>query len=182
VSSFFETRRLQARRVHLDDLDPFVAYRSDPEVARYQSWSDYTVEQGRALITSQQGIDPGIPGAWYQIALESRGDGGLVGDLALHVSFGDRRLAEIGFTLARSFQGKGLAGEALEGYLDWLFPTFNLHRVHAVTDARNSAAAALLKRVGMRREAHLVDNVWFKGAWGSEYIYAVLADEVRRES
>ena len=47
----------------------------------------------------------------------------------------------------------------------------------AVTDALNAPAAALLEGVGMPREGHLVENVFFKGAWGSEYLLAVLDRE-----
>jgi RimJ/RimL family protein N-acetyltransferase len=47
--------------------------------------------------------------------------------------------------------------------------------VVAVTDALNAPAARLLERVGFRREGHFIENVWFKGAWGSEYLYALLA-------
>jgi RimJ/RimL family protein N-acetyltransferase len=32
------SRRLLLRRFRPEDLDAFVAYRSDPEVARYQEW------------------------------------------------------------------------------------------------------------------------------------------------
>ena len=38
----------------------------------------------------------------------------------------------------------------------------------AVADARNTPAANLLERVGMRREGHFVENVWFKGRWGDD--------------
>jgi RimJ/RimL family protein N-acetyltransferase len=40
----------------------------------------------------------------------------------------------------------------------------------------------LLERVGMRREAHFVENVFFKGAWGSEFLLAMLAREWSSES
>jgi RimJ/RimL family protein N-acetyltransferase len=33
---------------------------------------------------------------------------------------------------------------------------------------------ALLERLGMRREAHLVENEFVKGEWTDEVIYAVL--------
>ena len=55
-AAFFETPRLRARAFTLADLDEFVAYRADPDVARYQSWSDYTAGAGRALIASMQGL------------------------------------------------------------------------------------------------------------------------------
>jgi len=180
VPTFFETSRLRVRRFKPDDVEAFVAYRADPDVARYQSWSDYTLERGRAFVDSLQGAEPGVPGEWFQLALEARSSGALVGDLALHVDADEPRQAEIGFTLDRAHQGVGYATEALGGFLDWIFPTFGLHRVIAVTDALNASAADLLERVGMRREAHFVDNVFFKGAWGSELLYAVLAEEWTR--
>jgi RimJ/RimL family protein N-acetyltransferase len=84
---------------------------------------------------------------------------------------------EIGSTLAPTHQGKGYATEAIRALLDQAFTTMALHRVVAMTDARNNAAAALLSWVGMRSEAHLHDNVSFKGEWGSERLFAKLARE-----
>ena len=176
-AAFFETPRLRARAFTLADLDEFVAYRADPDVARYQSWSDYTAGAGRALIASMQDLGPGVPGEWYQLALEQRTAAGLVGDLALKVDEHEPREAELGFTLAPAYQGKGYGTEAVRGLLDYAFGTLVLHRVVAVTDALNAPAAALLDRVGLRREAHFHENVFFKGAWGSEFLFAVLERE-----
>ncbi len=174
---FFETHRLIVRPFTHGDLEAFVAYRADPDVARYQSWSGYTLELGRSLIESMQGARPGLPGSWYQFALEERAGGALVGDLALKVDESEPREAEIGFTLAPAQQGKGYGTEALQALLDYAFGTLGLHRVTAVTDALNAPAAALLERVGMRREAHFHENVFFKGAWGSEFLFAILNRE-----
>ena len=179
VAAFFETPRLRVRPFIAGDLDAFVAYRADRDVARYQSWSDYTREQGRALIESMRGSRPGTPGDWYQFALEERTDKVLVGDLALQVNQSEPREAEIGFTLAPGQQGRGYGTEALQALLGYVFEELHLHRVIAITDARNAPAAALLSRVGMRQEAHFLDNVFFKGAWGSEYLFARLDREWR---
>jgi RimJ/RimL family protein N-acetyltransferase len=176
-SSLFETPRIRARPFTDDDLESFVAYRQHPEVERYQSWSDYTLEQGRSLIASMHGLQPGVPGQWYQIALEERESEGLIGDLALKVDADEPREAEIGFTLDPTQQGKGYATEAVRALLDYAFETHRLHRVIAVTDALNAPAASLLARIGMRREAHFVENVFFKGAWGSELLFAMLQRE-----
>lgn len=97
--SFFETPRLRVRAFREADLEAFVAYRADPDVERYQSWSDYTLERGRALIDSMEGLEPGAPGQWYQFALENHADATLVGDLALKVDEDEPREAEVGFSL-----------------------------------------------------------------------------------
>lgn len=174
---FFDTPRLRARSFSPVDVEAFVAYRADPGVARYQSWSDYTLERGRSFVASLQEATPGVPGEWFQLALEARSSGTLVGDLALHVDADEPRQAEVGFTLAPEQQGKGYATEALAALVGYAFATFDLHRVVAVTDALNTPAAAVLGRVGLRREAHFRENIFFKGAWGSELLFAVLERE-----
>lgn len=174
---FFSTARLDARAMVTSDIDGFVGYRADPDVARYQSWEDYTREQGAGLVASMQGLVPGTPGEWYQLALEDRVTGELVGDLASCVDADEHRVMEVGFTLDPRHQGHGYATEALRGLLTYSFGTLGMHRVYAVTDAENAAAAALLTRVGFRQEAHFRENVFFKGAWGSELVFAVLERE-----
>ena len=102
----------------------------------------------------------------------------MVGDCGLH--FLDDRQVELGITLDPAHQGKGYAAEALRAVLDHLFGTLGKHRVVATTDAENAAAAALFARLGFRREAHHVKNVWFKGRWGDEFVFAMLAEEWAR--
>ena len=177
TGSYFETPRLLVRPFVPTDLDAFVAYRAHPDVERYQSWTDYAREDGLALIESMRELRPGIPGEWYQLALEERTEGTLVGDLALNVNEAEPREAEIGFTLAPEQQGKGYGTEALRALLGYTFDVLGLHRVIAITDALNAPAAALLGRVGMRQEAHFHENVYFKGAWGSEFLFAMLEQE-----
>ena len=174
---FFATPRLVARAMGAADVEPFVAYRSNPDVARYQSWETYTLAEGSALVEEMRALAPGIPGRWYQFALEDVASGELVGDLAAHVNAAEHREMEVGFTLAPKHQGRGYATEAMTGLLSYAFDTLDMHRVIAVTDALNHSAAALLARVGMRREAHFRENVFFKGSWGSEFVFAILGSE-----
>lgn len=41
------TLRLVLRRLRAEDLGALVAYRNDPEVARYQRWTDSDASRGR---------------------------------------------------------------------------------------------------------------------------------------
>jgi RimJ/RimL family protein N-acetyltransferase len=173
--TFIESPRLVLRRFADADLAQFLAYLNDPLVARYQSWESYTEQEARAVIEQQKTRSPGRPGEWFTFALELKETGALVGHVALRMA--DERQAEMGFTVARAFHGRGLAREAAASVLDYAFSELKLHRVTAVTDVLNEKSAALLERLGMRREGHLIQNIWFKGRWGSEYLYAVLRDE-----
>ena len=172
------TARLRLRPFAEADLPAFVAYRRDPEVARYQEWDEtFSGEDAQALFDRLRGVAPGTPGAWFRFAIEEAASGTLLGDCVLYVDADDPRQAEIGFTLARGYQGKGYAAEAVGAVLEYAFSTLALHRVIAITDVQNAAAARLLERVGMRREGHFLQNVWFKGAWGDEFAFAILRDE-----
>jgi RimJ/RimL family protein N-acetyltransferase len=83
----------------------------------------------------------------------------------------------LGFTLAPQYWGNGYGLEAVRRLLGYAFSTLNLRRLTAVTDALNYSAAQLLNRVGMRREAYFHENIFFKGAWGSECAFAILDRE-----
>jgi len=172
-----ETARLRLRRFAAADLPAFLAYRNDPEVARYQGWETISAGEADAFLRKQDATEPGMPGSWLQIAMEEKASGTVIGDCGLHVREDDPRQGEIGFTLSRANQGRGLAREAVAEVLDYAFGTLGMHRMIAVTDARNAAAATLLERIGMRREGHFIQNIWFKGAWGDEFQYAVLREE-----
>ena len=173
-----KTNRLLLRPFREADLEAFAAYRSDPEVVRYQSWSTpYTLSQASAFLHEMQSVQAGAPGAWLQLAVERLAQPGLIGDCAFQVLADDPMQAQIGFSFAQAYQKQGYACEAVAALLDYLLTTLGLHRVSATCDAENSASARLLERVGMRREGHMIENIWFKGGWGSEYFYAILQSE-----
>ncbi len=172
-----ETPRLTLRRFREQDKDPFLAYRNDPSVARYQSWETWTEGEAIKLIREMETLPFGLPGQGLQIAVEHKGSSLLAGDCYLQVDEQETRQAEIGFTLATAYQGQGLAAEALSAVLENAFRLLDLHRIVAVTDCRNTPAVTLLERLRFRREGHFLQNIWFKGAWGDEYLYAVLREE-----
>jgi RimJ/RimL family protein N-acetyltransferase len=145
-------------------------------VARYQTWESYSEQQARDVIECQKNLDPALPGQWFTFALELKDTGALVGHIALKTQK-DNRQAEIGFTLAREYHGKGLAFEAASRVLDYLFINLEMHRVIAIADCENHRSVALLNRLGMRQEGRFIQNIWFKGKWGDEYLHAILREE-----
>jgi aminoglycoside 6'-N-acetyltransferase len=171
---FVRTERLTLRRFTTADAEAFAAYRSDPDVARYQSW-DVPLPLAEAVQKVEdfaQG-DPSAPG-WFQYAVDL--DGVLIGDLGLNLDE-NLRQAELGFTLAPAYQGGGYATEAVRGLLDDLFIERKLHRVSAECDARNTASARLLERVGFKREGLRLSNSWFKGEWTDDLLFGLLRSD-----
>jgi aminoglycoside 6'-N-acetyltransferase len=173
----WETDRLLLRSFQDSDLEVFLAYRNDPEVARYQSWNvPYSREKAIHFLREVQTVDPSS-GEWLQVAIELKSTHEMIGDVAFSIKTDDSRQAVIGYSLAHSHWGNGYAFEAVSRVLAFLFAELQLHRVVAECDVKNIASWTLLEKLGFRREAHLVENVFFKGAYGSEYHYAILARE-----
>jgi RimJ/RimL family protein N-acetyltransferase len=172
------TERLRLRPFQADDLEAFVAYRSEPEVARYQSWDGaYSMADAESFLGSQQGLAFGRPGEWLQLAIVDRVTGAVCGDCAVRVADDRPATAEIGVTLAPASQGKGVATEALTAVVAELFERHDMHRVFAEADDRNVPVLRLLERLGFRCEARLVEADWFKGEWSTLRVYAVLDRE-----
>jgi RimJ/RimL family protein N-acetyltransferase len=169
--------RLCLRRLCPQDAASLVGYRSLPEVARFQEWVTFGPDDAARLIAQQARVMPDTPGTWLQLALVLLESGEVIGDCGIHFLRDEPRHVELGITLAPDHQGRGLATEALSRVLAYVFDTLDKHRASAVTDAENHAAAGLFRRLMFRPEAHFVEHVWFKGGWGSEYLFAMLQRE-----
>ena len=171
------TDRLWIRNLCPDDLAGFHHYRSNPEVTKYQGFDVFSMEQAAQFIREQTGKEFGKPGEWVQYGIENKTSGKLVGDCAIKLDKYDTRQAEIGITISPGEQKKGYAKETLLAILGFLFSRDDFHRVTETTDAENMAAVRLLKSVGFRMEGHFIENIFFKGKWGSEYQFAMLKSE-----
>jgi RimJ/RimL family protein N-acetyltransferase len=169
------TERLLLRPFAMQDLPAFTAYRNDPLVARYQSWSSYSEADALVFFERQRALAFDADDTWFQIAVERKADGVLLGDLAVHF-FDEGRQAELGVTFDAAHQGRGYALEAMSRVIAFLFES-GKHRVTAIVDARNLPAQRLFERQGFRREAHYREHALFKGEWCDEYLYALLGHE-----
>ncbi|WP_211472048.1 GNAT family N-acetyltransferase [Collimonas humicola] len=174
-----ETARLMLRPFTRSDLPAFTAYRNQPDVARYQSWSSYTEADAEAFFAQQDGLVFDSDDSWFQIAVERKDDGVLVGDVAVHF-FDDGRQAELGVTFDLSCQRLGYAQEAVSAVIQLLFAELGKRRLVATVDVLNLRAQRLLDIHGFRREGHYRENIFFKGTWSDEYSYALLSHEWQR--
>jgi RimJ/RimL family protein N-acetyltransferase len=171
------TPRLTIRDLKLTDLNGFYLYRSHPDVIKYQDFDVMTREQADEFIKGQLDKEFGTAGEWIQYGIENRTTGKIIGDCAIKLDLCDIRIAEIGITISHLDQGKGYAKEVLSAILDFLFTSQAICRVVEVVDSENIAAIHLLESVGFRQEGHFIENIFFKGKWGSEFQYAMLKRE-----
>jgi RimJ/RimL family protein N-acetyltransferase len=157
------TQRLSIQSLSMADIDAFVSYRKDPEVARFQSWDpSYSRADAEKLIRSQEDVDFPLAGDWLQLGVHLVETGQLVGDLALH-NTGTYKTFEIGFTFSREHQGKGYAAEAAKRLIDYLFEEKSAKAIFATPDSRNLRSINLLTRLGFENQEAKGWTEQFKG-------------------
>jgi RimJ/RimL family protein N-acetyltransferase len=179
-ASPIETDRLRLRLLTTDDIDAVHSYQSLDDVCRYQLFEPRTrveVEQFVTRVSAHRRLER--DGDFLQLAIEHRADGTVVGDLYFAIKSRAQRTAEIGWTLHPDHHGRGIATEAATAVLDLAFTSLGLHRVIAELDPRNAASVALCHRLGMREEAHFIEDMYFKGEWADTGVFAILAAEYR---
>jgi RimJ/RimL family protein N-acetyltransferase len=116
------------------------------------------------------------------LAVCRRGEPGILGEVSLALADARAAQAEIGWTLDPRHQGLGYATEAAAALAGFAFGTLGVHRLYARLDVANTGSVRVCERLGMRREAHLVENDLDGDRWGSEYIYAALSADLHGRS
>jgi RimJ/RimL family protein N-acetyltransferase len=158
------------RRLAAADLAAFQRYRNDPLLGQYQDWTVKTDAEAEAFLAKMSVVELLQPGAWTQIAIADVDGLGLIGDIGLFLA-SDGHGAEIGFTLRRESQGRGMGTAAVREAIDLVFEQTNAERVLGIVDARNVQSIRLLQRVGMNLAESRV--AMFRDAPCLEHIYAI---------
>jgi RimJ/RimL family protein N-acetyltransferase len=169
-----QTERLTLRRSRPEDAETISAYRSIPEVGRYQGWERTEPPGGRDQIAERAGRARGEPGGWVQFSVEERESGRLVGDVGLSPAEGEPGVIKVGYTISPDAQGRGYATEAVGALVDYAFDELDFDIVRAYASEENEPSIRVAQKVGMR----LVQRLEHR--YGAEVWYGVRY-EIRRE-
>ncbi len=161
------SQRLTIRRLKLKDAQNLHAYRSNPEVVKYQSFSCLNLAETISLIEK---FRYDVPDHWCQLGIAIRETDQLIGDCALRI-LGDK--AEVGITISHLFQQRGFAKEALSGLITYLFEHNKVKLILGIADERNHASIRMLTSLGFVRQRQLTQNVLFKDEWVDEFHFTL---------
>ncbi len=172
-----ETDRLLLRPFTHDDEPTFADLQSRPGVTRYLMYEPRDKQAAREALERSMALRFEADGDRIALAGVETSSGDFVGEFSLVLRDREHRGGEIGYVLHPAHHGKGYATEGAREMLRLGFDTFGLHRIIGRLDARNTASARVLSKLGMRHEARFVRNGFIKGGWTDEDVYAMLADE-----
>jgi RimJ/RimL family protein N-acetyltransferase len=168
-----ETKRVIIRPITLADKNEIFVYRSDTETNKYQGWIPKTIDDVETFI-GKISTKINEPDTWFQLVIIEKKMQKIIGDLGIHFFDSENKQVEIGCTLNKDFQNKGYATESIKIVIDYLFKRLNKHRIITSIDPNNNKSIQLVERIGFRKEAHFVENLFINGKWVDDLIYALI--------
>jgi RimJ/RimL family protein N-acetyltransferase len=175
------TSRLILRPYTAGDLDALHDIQSRPEVTRYLLYDVRDRDSTAESLDQKMAATLDDEGGSLTLAVLLPDAGTLIGDVTLFWRSREHRQGEIGYVFHPDHGGRGYATEAARALLRLGFDELGLHRIVGRIDGRNAPSARVLERLGMRREAHFIENEIVKGEWTDEVVYAMLEDEWRAD-
>ena len=164
-----QTERLLLRAFKESDYDDLFEYLSQLENDEFEGYPGITYENGIKHLKYRVGSDE-----FYAIELLESGK--VIGNI--YCGNRDYDTKEAGYIVNKLHQGKGYASEALSAVIENAFRE-GAHRVYAECDPRNTPSWKLLEKVGLSRDAHFKQNIWFhkdgsgNPIWKDTYVYAI---------
>jgi RimJ/RimL family protein N-acetyltransferase len=177
VAEALKSERLVLRPFEPDDWPGLLALQSDPETCRYLTTEPYAEEDSRAYIGRDIAGRSEVPRRTFEFAVILPETDDFIGRCGLFIQ--DAEIGDAGFwyVLDRRWRGRGFAVEAARRLVDHAFLDLGLRRLSADIDPRNTASARVAERLGLRLEAHFLENVVIKGELCGTLIYAILRRE-----
>lgn len=172
------TDRLIIRKFSENDGDDLYEYFSNPKVLEFEPFKPFTKDEAHDEAKRRSGDEK-----FLAVCLKS---GKLIGNL--YFAKGDFETWEVGYVFNEKYWGNGYASESLLALIKYAFLSLNARRIIAQCDPKNMPSWKLLETVGMRREGHLLQNIFFftdeKGnpIWKDTYEYGILKSEFTKEN
>ena len=170
-----KTDRLYIRPFAEDDIEDAYEIYSNDNVCKYLlevEWNPTSKEIEFSKKINNKKLDEDSP-----INLAVLLNRKVIGDISVWYT-GMKQTVEIGFVFNPKFSKKGFAKESVTAVIKELFDKYNVHRIQANLDARNTSSARLCNNIGMRQEAHFIKDFWNKGEWTDSYVYGMLITDL----
>lgn len=169
------TARLLLREFEAGDLEDIHAYASNLNTVRFMEWGPNTPEVSRERLRLTLAEQAQWPRREVNLAAELSASGRVIGSVRLGLD--GHAGADLGYVFGSSWWGAGYGYEAAAAVVGAAFGKLDLHRVWATCDARNDASIRLLEKLGMRREATMLQDRRVRDGWRNTHLYALLSDE-----
>ena len=176
-----ETKRLILRKITDDDASSILTYLSDEEVMRYYGLAPFSsIQDALDEISWYQTIEENKTGIRWGITLKESGL--VIGSCGFHNTVAPHFRTEIGFELSSEYWRKGIAAEAIEAIVDYVFGQMNFQRIEALIEPPNLSSQQVVEKLGFIREGLLRNYEFTNGKFDDLYMYSLLREDFQRNN
>lgn len=169
------TTRLLLRALENSDATRIQRLAGDEAIADMTDNIPHPYEDGMAEAWIDKTRNHWSKGQVATFAICLKGSEELIGCCGLTIVPKHRR-ATLGYWIGRDYWGNGFCTEAATEVVAFGFTELELHRIAAMHLCINPASGAVMRKLGMKREAILRNYVLRKNKFEDMALYAIFAD------
>lgn len=159
-----------------DAQQMYTNFLSDPKVSAHVSWAAHTSIEATNHFLQMHLEKYTSDVSFYGWAIEMNGD--VIGSIGAFDINEEVQACEIGYSLGSRYWGQGIATEAVQAVLQFLFHSVGFNRVTASYNAENLASGRVMQKAGMQYEGTCRQATLKKdGSFGNLILYSILKNE-----
>ncbi len=161
-----------------DDIKPFYAYYTNPNVARHILASNpKSLTEAEAEIHYCRNLYRFKRGIYWSIARKQ--DNTMVGAIGITVNIFNRR-GEIHYDLAEEYWGQGITTAGIQKAVDYAFNTLGLLRIEAITVLDNKASQKVLLNSSFKHEGTLRHYKFFNDKAVDIEMFSIIPEDIAK--
>jgi uncharacterized cupin superfamily protein/RimJ/RimL family protein N-acetyltransferase len=172
-------RTLTIRTTEVKDAEVLYSWRQEPTTQRYNPLDNLTLAAFKERLAGEGRDLKGKQHTAFRWMIEQGGTP--VGSVALSGVNWRMSYAEIGYTIAEAFHGRGFGTEAVARLVETVFAESDLVRLIANISTENVASWRLVERLGFVREGTLRQHYVVQGRRVDEHVYGLMRTDRREE-
>lgn len=169
------TKRLVLREIKKEDAESIYKLRSNPKVARYETFKPYTnIKQAERTIECFSKDFKNKRAIAWGISLKSQSQ--IIGIIRCEIEIPKVR-ADFGYDLRYEYWNKGIMTEAVSSIIDFTFNKIDVNRIESAVSTKNIASARVLEKSGFTKEGILRERSLLGGTLHDMIMFSILKKE-----
>jgi RimJ/RimL family protein N-acetyltransferase len=159
------------------DCDFFVEMTTCPKLMKH-IYTPFTPEQAKLAFELKSQPWNFESDGWLTFSINDIKNNEKLGSIGLKVINHDAKIAEVGFIIKTSAQGKGVASIALKLLKEYAFTQLPLNKLVGYCSVHNLGSYKLLEKQGFIREGCLKQNSFANNQFVDDYVYGLCKSDI----
>lgn len=150
---------------------------SRAHLRQHLAWVDGTTRPEHSMHFIQTAIAQAAAGEAVPLGIFLQESRQLIGGIGLQYWNKDVKRGQVGYWIAKSYEGRGLMGRSAERFLDFLFRKMGLNKIEMHIVPHNSRSLHLAERLGAKTEGILRQSIRINGELEDVVVTGILRSE-----